>query len=295
MSDPKVAPSAEQQRRGPRPRTIWLLAALVVVAGAAGGGAVALIERPSQQPDPQATAGLRASVTTDGTVAGVAEAVGPSVVEIRAEGDDAEATASGIVISEQGEILTNNHVVAGASRILVTVDRRAPVPAEIVGTEPDLDMALLKIRRTDGLEPAVLGDSDRLAVGDEVVAIGSPEGLAGTVTSGIVSALHRNVTVERDSDDRNPEGRWPFEFEGGEFNGKVGPATTTYQAIQTDAALNPGNSGGALADLKGRVVGINAAMYTPKPGDAGSVGLGFAVPVNSVKAVLADLRGGSRG
>lgn len=278
-----------------RRRTVWILAVLVVVAGGAGGGAAVLAQRGSQQPDPQATAGLRTDVTTDGTVAGVAAAVGPSVVEIEASNPEGAATASGVVISDEGEILTNNHVVAGASTIRVTVGQRYPVSAEVVGTDPDLDTALLRVKETRGLRPAVLGDSDRITVGDEVVAIGSPEGLAGTVTSGIISAVQRDVTVERDGDSRNPEGKWPFEFEGDAFNGDLGPSTTTYQALQTDAALNPGNSGGALVNMRGQVVGINSAMYAPSSGDPGSVGLGFAVPVNSVKAALAELRGGGRG
>ena len=275
-----------------RRRTVWILAALVVVAGGAGGGAAVLVQRGSQQPDPRATAGLRTDVTTDGTVAGAASAVGPSVVEIEASNPEGEATASGVVISGNGEILTNNHVVTGASEILVRVGKRDPVSAEVVGTDPDLDMALLRVENAHGLRPAVLGDSDRIAVGDEVVAIGSPEGLAGTVTSGIISAVQRDVTVQRDGDSRNPEGKWPFEFQGGEFNGDVGSSTTTYQALQTDAALNPGNSGGALANMQGQVIGINSAMYAPTSGDPGSVGLGFAVPVNAVKAALAELRGG---
>ncbi|MGW7595828.1 S1C family serine protease, partial [Streptomyces rubiginosohelvolus] len=138
----------------------------------------------------------------------------------------------------------------------------------------------------------------------QVVAIGSPEGLTGTVTSGIVSALDRDVTVSTDQgqgqgqDGQGPGGggQWPFEFGGGRYNGDVGSSTTTYKAIQTDASLNPGNSGGALINMSGQIIGINSAMYSSasgqSSGSAGSVGLGFSIPINTVKSDLAALRSG---
>ncbi len=140
-----------------------------------------------------------------------------------------------------------------------------------------------------------------MQVGDEVVAIGSPEGLTGTVTSGIVSALDRDVTVSTDEGQGQQQGQqggeWPFEFGGREFNGDTGSSTTTYKALQTDASLNPGNSGGALIDMNGNIIGINSAMYSAAGASssaaAGSVGLGFAIPVDTVKADLAKLRAGS--
>ena len=134
-------------------------------------------------------------------------------------------------------------------------------------------------------------------MGDPVVAIGSPEGLTGTVTAGIVSALNRDVTVSTDENRSQDGGWWPFEFGGRHFNGDPGSSTTTYKAIQTDASLNPGNSGGALIDAHGNVIGINSAMYAASGSDssgAGSVGLGFAIPINTVKADLAQLRSGAR-
>ena len=131
------------------------------------------------------------------------------------------------------------------------------------------------------------------------MAIGSPEGLTGTVTSGIVSALDRDVTVAKDDGAGGQGGQeWPFEFGGQQFNGDTGTSKTTYKAIQTDASLNPGNSGGALINMNGEIIGINSAMYSPSSANAsgasaaGSVGLGFAIPVNTVKADLTTLRGG---
>lgn len=149
-----------------------------------------------------------------------------------------------------------------------------------------------------------------MAVGDQVVAIGSPEGLTGTVTSGIVSALDRDVTVAKEDGSGQSQGgqngggqgggqQWPFEFGGRQFNGDTGDSTTTYKAIQTDASLNPGNSGGALINMNGEIIGINSAMYSASSSggsdssSAGSVGLGFAIPVNTLKADLDTLRSGN--
>jgi S1-C subfamily serine protease len=132
------------------------------------------------------------------------------------------------------------------------------------------------------------------------VAIGSPEGLTGTVTSGIVSALNRDVTVATEENQSQGQGQsggsgqWPFEFGGQQFNGDTGSSTTTYKAIQTDASLNPGNSGGALIDMNGNIIGINSAMYSASSDSstAGSAGLGFSIPINTVKSDLATLRAG---
>lgn len=220
----------------------------------------------------------------------MAKSVTPSAVEIRA----GQSTGSGVVISEDGEILTNNHVVSGEREIQVRFSDGKTRAAEVVGTDPDLDMALIKASDASGLTPAKLGDSSEVEVGDQVVAIGSPSGLTGSVTSGIVSALDREVTVRKDSEREQrsaPEG-WPFEFGGGEYNGEVGEQTTTYKAIQTDASINPGNSGGALANMRGEIVGINSAMHSnsSSAAEAGSVGLGFAIPSDDVKKSLNELR-----
>lgn len=292
---PPADPPRRRRAKGP----LGVLAAAALVAAVVGGGSAALVGELTDSPGTSssssaagAASGTQVSAGDSGSVAGVAAAVSPSVVEIQSSSAAGQSTGSGVVVTESGEILTNNHVVSGAQQVQVTFSDGSTATADVVGTDPDLDMALIKVQGKSGLKPAVLGDSDSLKVGDEVVAIGSPEGLSGSVTSGIVSALDRDVTVEKEPE-RQPQGgeQWPFGFGGGQYNGRLGSETTTYQAIQTDASLNHGNSGGALVDLSGRIVGINSAMYAP-PDDssAGSVGLGFAIPVNDVKQILDDLR-----
>ncbi|CAL9455416.1 hypothetical protein SUDANB106_02551 [Streptomyces sp. enrichment culture] len=297
--EPGTAPGAHARRRAGRP--VGLLAAVAVVAAAVGGGTATLAgEAFGDGAAPAATSSVLGTNAADtGTgVAEVVKAVAPGVVEIGASSRSGSATGSGVVISEKGEILTNNHVVSGATEIEVTFSDGDTARAEIVGTEPDLDMALIRVEDTDGLTlaPAELGDSDAVRVGDRVIAFGSPQGLSGTVTSGIVSAKDREVTVERTGEDARPrdDRAWPFEFDGDRYNGDLGSETTTYRAIQTDASLNPGNSGGPLVDMEGRVIGVNSAIHSnaSTAAEAGSVGLGFAVPVNDVKEILDDLRAG---
>ena len=161
---------------------------------------------------------------------------------------------SGVIISPEGYILTNNHVVKGADEIEVTLSDSRNARATVVGTDPDTDLAVLKIT-LDKLPAIVLGDSDHLAVGDQVLAIGNPFGVGQTVTSGIVSALERS---------------------------QLG-INTFENFIQTDAAINPGNSGGALVDVSGNLIGINTAIYSRS---GGSNGIGFAIPVSTARMVL---------
>ncbi|WP_030021034.1 S1C family serine protease [Streptomyces monomycini] len=288
------------RRRARRP--VALIAAVALASGLIGGGSAALIGSATDRPQASTTtpAVNAGSAKSSGSVSAVAKAVTPAIVEIKARTASGESTGSGVVITPDGEIITNNHVVAGASSVEVTFSDGSKKQADVVGTDPDKDLALLKVKGAKNLTTASLGNSDSLAVGDEVVAIGSPEGLTGSVTSGIVSALKRDVTVPKDDgQERQPQRGgpgWPFEFGGEQYNGDTGQSKTTYKAIQTDAALNPGNSGGALIDMKGQVIGINSAMYSPSSAQgsssAGSVGLGFAIPINTVKADLANLRAG---
>ncbi len=246
--------------------------------------------------------GTNVSQSYTGTVTGVAEQVSPSVVRIDTRTTSGQGTGSGIVITADGEIVTNNHVVSGAAEIQVTMSDGKKYKATIVGTDPDKDLALIKLQGATGLKPAKLGDSGNVKVGDQVVAIGSPDGLTGTVTSGIVSALNREVKVPK-SEQRSPQNRqqdddgWPFSFGGRQFNGDTGSDTTSYKALQTDASLNPGNSGGALVNMNGEIVGMPSAIYSPSStsATAGSVGLGFAIPVNTIKADLDSLRKGGPG
>ncbi|MEU0008599.1 trypsin-like peptidase domain-containing protein [Streptomyces sp. NPDC006314] len=298
---PVAAPEAgpeKKRTRGP----VALLAAVAIVAAAVGGGTAYGFQELTGK-DTVASAGTTTVVPAGkkGDVATIASAVGPSVVEVQAALGNGTSTGSGVIITSGGEIVTNSHVVSGATSIKVRTSDGRSFTAEVVGTDSSNDLALIKVKGASGLKAASLGDSDSVQVGDTVVAIGSPEGLTGTVTSGIVSALHRDVTVSTDENqgqNQGGDGQWPFRFGGREFNGDTGSSTTTYKAIQTDASLNPGNSGGALIDASGHIVGINSAMYSSgsqasSASDAGSIGLGFAIPVNTVKSDLAKLRAGS--
>ncbi|MFE0819874.1 S1C family serine protease [Streptomyces sp. NPDC058847] len=294
-------PEQPREKRRARRGPVALLTAVAIVAAAVGGGTAFGIQELTGG-DTVASSSSSTNVVPSsqkGTVSGVAASVSPSIVEISATSPAGSSTGSGVIITGDGEIITNNHVVSGASSVKVTTNDGKQYTAEVIGTDSSKDLALIKLENASGLKAATLGDSDALKVGQQVVAIGSPEGLTGTVTSGIVSALDRDVTVSTDEGRQQQQqgGGWPFEFGGREFNGDTGSSTTTYQAIQTDASLNPGNSGGALIDMNGNIVGINSAMYSSAESSAGagSVGLGFAIPINTVKADLAKLRAGADG
>ncbi|MEU1178048.1 trypsin-like peptidase domain-containing protein [Streptomyces sp. NPDC005820] len=296
------APGAPEPRKKRTRGPLALLAAVAIVAAAIGGGTAYGIQELTGK-DQVVSSSTTTSVVPSsktGDVASIAAAVSPSVVEINATLSNGSSTGSGVIITSDGEIVTNNHVISGASSIKVTTSDGKSYTAKVVGTDSKKDLALIKLENASGLKAATLGDSDGIQVGDEVVAIGSPEGLTGTVTSGIVSALNRDVTVSTDESQGQQQqqqgsGGWPFEFGGQQFNGDTGTSTTTYKALQTDASLNPGNSGGALIDANGNIIGINSAMYSAassSSSDAGSVGLGFAIPINTVKSDLASLRAG---
>ncbi|MEU6553152.1 trypsin-like peptidase domain-containing protein [Streptomyces sp. NPDC046915] len=298
-ADADPAPK-KKRTRGP----FALLAAVAIVAAAVGGGTAYAFQELTGK-DTVATSSTTTNVVPSskkGDVAAIAAAVSPSVVEINATLSNGSSTGSGVIITSGGEIVTNNHVISGASSIKVTTSDGKSYTAQVVGTDSSKDLALIKLQNASGLKPAALGNSSGVQVGDTVVAIGSPEGLTGTVTSGIVSALSRDVTVSTDENQGQSQGggggQWPFQFGGQQFNGDTGSSTTTYKAIQTDASLNPGNSGGALIDAGGNIIGINSAMYSSSQqssssSDAGSIGLGFAIPINTVKSDLAKLRAGS--
>jgi putative serine protease PepD len=292
--------------RYPTRKPLTLLAAVVVASGLIGGGTAALIAGSTPTPlPPAATVVIPTSSESGGSIAAVAAAATPSIVEITADSSSDESIGSGVVLTSDGTILTNNHVIADADTIKITFSNGNTAQAKVIGTDSSKDLAVIKAQGVSGLKPATLGNSDAVAIGDQVVAIGSPDGLAGTVTSGVVSALGRDVTVPAEtgnSDSERSGDQWPFSFGGGQYNGQVGGNTTTYKAIQTDASLNPGNSGGALINMAGQVIGINSAMYSPTSssqryfsdsGTGGSVGLGFAIPVNTVKADLSGLENGS--
>jgi putative serine protease PepD len=192
----------------------------------------------------------------------MAERVQPSVVSIGVQTATQQGTGSGIVVTPDGLVLTNNHVVGDADEIEVRFHDGSSESAEVVEADPRLDLAVVRIRGGQNLKSAKLGDSARLRIGDTVVAIGSPLGLEGSVTSGIVSGLDRTIPAREGAG-------------GGRIRG----------VIQTDAAINPGNSGGPLLNAAGEVVGINTAIATTSD-QGGNIGLGFAVPVNAAKELL---------
>lgn len=258
--------------RTPVPGWVWpLLVATGAVFGLVGGllgGALVLGTRSADQGSP--LAGSAAPLEADNrSVAAVAAKVLPSTVQVRVVGGAAEqagaATGSGFVVDKDGHVITNNHVVAGAAGrgSITVVDVRGQVHrASVVGRSPVYDIAVLDVAGSQELEPAALGSSQSMRVGETVVAIGSPLGLSATVTSGIVSAVDRPVTT-----------------------GSSASSSSYINAVQTDAAINPGNSGGPLVNLRGEVVGVNSAIATTGSilGEAGNIGVGFAIPMEQVR------------
>jgi putative serine protease PepD len=266
-----------------------VVAASLLVGGAAGvGGAAAWNQWGSNGAGSGSATGgtTTASVVdtptkpaADGSVQQVAQEVLPSVVKIDVAGPQEAGSGSGIVLSSDGKILTNNHVVAiagNSGKIEVSFNDGTTAPAKVLGTDPLTDTAVIQAQGVSGLTPATIGKSSDLAVGQGVVAIGSPFGLESTVTSGIVSALNRPVDVGSDSQGNS----------------------TVYPAIQTDAAINPGNSGGPLSDLNGHVVGINSSIRTAgtttTSGASGSIGLGFAIPIDEVMPIVQQMENGQQ-
>ena len=232
----------------------------------------------------------------DGTVEKVANAVLPSVVKVNVTGSSGAGSGSGIVLSKDGDILTNNHVVTGGgsnSAISVNFNDGSTKKATVVGTDPLTDIAVIKVAGVNDLKPAALGKSGELKVGETVVAVGSPYGLNATVTSGIVSALNRPVSVSTSESQQSD----PFGGQGSQGQSQGADLSTTYPAIQTDAAINPGNSGGALVDLSGRVVGINSSIRTASGSSTesgGSIGLGFAIPIDEVLPIVNQITDGQK-
>ncbi|MGV9307509.1 S1C family serine protease [Nonomuraea sp. NPDC003727] len=242
------------------------------VSALGGGGTTSVAAAPSPAFKPASNAM---------TVADVAQNVQPSVVMIQGQTGE----GSGVVLSEDGLILTNNHVVVGAGQgggsMTVKFSDGRTAKASVVGTDPATDLAVIRATGVSGLTKATLGDSDALRVGDAVLAIGSPLGLDGSVTAGIVSALDRTLTVGDQDRQQLPPG-W-----GNQREQSQSSTTTIGGAIQTDAAINPGNSGGALVNASGQLIGINTAIATG--GGTGNIGVGFAIPINTAKQVAQQL------
>ena len=258
---------ANQRRRRGGAGVIVGAGVVALIAGAAGG-AVGYTAAKSAAPAVTiaSSAGGSTSVAAAGSIAAVAAAVQPAVVQLNVTGAQGDGTGSGFVISDDGYIVTNNHVAGGGGEIEVTFADGKTATGKLVGANPGYDIAVVKVDRT-GLATVPLGESAPLLVGDTVIAVGSPLGLQGTVTTGIVSALNRPVTA------------------GGEGE------TAFINAIQTDAAINPGNSGGPLVNGAGAVIGVNSAIASMATGagQPGSIGLGFAIPIDVVKRITNEL------
>ncbi|WP_213455131.1 S1C family serine protease [Rhizomonospora bruguierae] len=270
--------------RGPR-RSAMMAAvvALVLAGGVTGGVTVAAWDRATgTAATTTAATAPAATVDADTTLSGVAARLAPSVVTIKVSGQDGADLGSGVVLSTDGLIVTNAHVVSSGDTspgrvssggtITVTLSDGTTLPATLVGASTSADLAVLRVSGARNLTPATLGDSDALQVGDTVLAFGSPLGLSGSVTSGIVSALHRDTASDSG---------------GGAQRTSLGSGTAG-DMIQTDAAINAGNSGGPLVDTAGRVVGIDTAIATTGQ-DSGNIGVGFAIPVNTVRTVVERL------
>ena len=265
---PAMVPT-ERPRRG---RGMGAVVAAALIAGLVGGGAgfggaYALLDDQARTP---ALGSVAASTGTapasNGTVAGAAATAAPSTVDIRIVTSQGVAEGSGVILTADGAVLTNNHVVSGGNgTITVTLADGSEHTATVVGTSPSYDLAVLRMQNVSGLTAATLGRSADLQVGQQVVAIGSPQGLAGTVTSGIVSALNRTVGVQGDDG-----------------------SAVVYNGLQTDAPINQGNSGGPLVNLDGQVIGINSAIATAGQ-SSGSIGLGFTIPIDQARRVAQEI------
>jgi putative serine protease PepD len=256
------------------------LSAVVVISllvGGLAGGAVGFVaadlangvsSNPTQTIQSPTTNTNVPITPANETVSQIVQNVKSSVVSIKADGNSGTGTGSGFIYRQDGYIITNNHVVAPAlngGKLTVFLENKTEFEARLIGRNPSYDLAVLKIEAT-GLSPVKIGDSNALNVGDLTVAFGSPLGLSGTVTSGIVSAVNRPVTAGGQDDQ------------------------SFISAIQTDAAINPGNSGGPLVNGRAEVIGVNSAIATLGfGGQSGSIGLGFAIPMNQAQRIITEI------
>ncbi|KGN36636.1 S1C family serine protease [Knoellia subterranea] len=303
---PPPAPgAAPQQQPEPQPRQRRrvgeLFAVAALTAALASGGTYAATQLGSQDSQTPSATSSSSSLGRGSSTAPVSQsnpqspnwtdtaaAVSPSVVAIKTDSGE----GSGVIIDGSGHVLTNNHVVSGAQQLTVTLSDGRTFKATIQGTDPSTDLAVVTIQGApDDLTPIAIGNSDDLKVGDPVMAIGNPLGLAGTVTTGIVSALNRPVTTEAAQE--QPQQQNPF---GNGFPGQQQQQSSSEpvvtNAIQTSAAINPGNSGGALVNANGQLVGINssiASLGSSSSSQSGNIGIGFAIPVKEAASIADQL------
>ena len=274
-------PQPEPNKGGKGKKAVVALAAVALLAGGTGGAVGAWAASGSNGGSGQSTEVASGPTMTEqppaepGSVQETAAKVLPSVVSITVAVGRQVGSGSGIILSNDGVILTNNHVIsAGGNRpadeLLVSFNDGSRATAKVLGADPTSDIAVIRVDRT-GLQPITVGKSDNLKVGQDVIAVGSPLGLEGTVTTGIISSLNRPVST----------------------SGSDGEESVM-DAIQTDAAINPGNSGGALVNSAGALIGVNTAIATISGGSerAGSIGLGFAIPVDQAMRIANQIRSG---
>ncbi|WP_127497734.1 trypsin-like peptidase domain-containing protein [Actinoplanes solisilvae] len=285
---PVWAQSVDQQPRGNgRGRKIFLAgaAAVLIALGAGGVGAATALafDDGGRSPSVQTGNSSVSRVVDRSSLAQIAAAVQDSVVSITTGSGE----GSGVVISADGYIVTNNHVVSTAqgSNVTVIFADGNKADAKIVGTDPRTDLAVVKTSGLSNLKAATFGSSAKVQVGDTVLAIGSPLGLEGSVTAGIISAKDR--TIQSGGEDNQQS---PF---GGQQQQQQGSTTSMSGLLQTDAPINPGNSGGALVNVNSEVIGINSAIAT-QGGSSGNIGLGFAIPSDKARQVADDLMAGKK-
>lgn len=306
-----------------RRSSVGLIAALAIAAlvgGASGAGIYALVDSNQSTSVPANQSQGATNVVVNNTdsvneITAVAAKASPSVVTIEVSSGQSGGTGSGIILSEDGYVLTNTHVVTldgavGDATIQVKGNDGRLYAATVVGTDPISDLAVIKLTDAKGLAPIQWADSAKINVGDSAIAIGSPLGLAGTVTNGIVSALNRSITVASSAapaapDQTTPDqgnGTNPFDFwnfdipnkDGSQQQAPQGTGSISLPVIQTDAAINPGNSGGALLNSKGELIGINVAIANAggssgSASAAGSIGVGFSIPSNLAERISKEL------
>jgi putative serine protease PepD len=253
-------------RKWPRRAAGGAVILALVAGGGTAGGLVAdryLIDHPAAAAGTTTATTTASSTTTEtDSLAAIAAKVSPSVVTVMVDSAQESSLGSGVILTSTGLILTNNHVLSADGTVSVRLSTGRTVPAQVVATDTTHDLALVQASGLTGLTPVTFGTGDSVAVGDTVLAFGAPLGLSGTVTSGIVSALNRTVDTGSEK-----------------LTG----------LLQTDAAINEGNSGGALVDSSGHVIGVNVAIATASQEDTGNVGLGFAIPASTVTRVVQQL------
>jgi putative serine protease PepD len=292
-ADERLAP--QERHAASRPGWRGVIAVSVgaaVLASLTTAGTLNAFGSPAS-PSTSSTTQQSAPLVTGGGTAvnwvATAAAVKPSVVSVRLQASDGSGgQGSGVILDASGRVLTNNHVIAGApegATISVVLSDGRSYQATVAGTDPATDLAVIVMKNPpSGLTPATFADSSKVKVGDSVMAIGNPLGLSSTATTGVVSALNRPVTTAAEA----PQQQDP----SGQAQPQPQDEAVVTNAIQTDAAVNPGNSGGALVDSGGRVIGITssiASLGAAQGGQSGSIGLGFAIPANEAKAVADQL------